>query len=152
RLIEEKTREAAGACGARGGALESLPTPAEVQRVVEMACPVGARSKVCTECLATQELYWVEEDIGCCNTFQAPGGERSITSMREARTMILEWRLTGPLDLSESRDWMYQTAARHQTLGLLPERLGQLSLSNEGLNRKLCHACVCWSILDRIHN
>lgn len=46
--------------------------------------------------------------------------------------MILEWRSTGPLDLSKSGDWKYQTVARSQTLEGLPERFGQLNLGIVG--------------------
>ncbi|ETE60040.1 hypothetical protein L345_14221, partial [Ophiophagus hannah] len=134
--MEEKIGEAAGVCGACGGALESLPTLLEVQRVeeavVEIVCQVGTQPKVCSEWPANQEFYWAEENIGSQATFQRLVGEHPITSMWEARKTIFQRRLTVPLGPSiypaVNPGIGYQTAARHQTLGLLLERFGQLSL------------------------
>ncbi|KAG8139306.1 hypothetical protein E2320_002065 [Naja naja] len=57
---------------------------------------------------------------------------------------ILEWRLMGPLDLSKSADWGYQTKAGQATNWDCCRR--------EDLDRELCNACICQGILNCIHN
>lgn len=96
--------------------------------MVEITRQVGTWPKIHGKWPATQELYQTEEDISCQATFQEPGWKCPITSTREVRIAILEWKSTGLLDLSRSADWRYQTTDHWQTLGSLLERLSQLSL------------------------
>lgn len=69
----------------------------------------------------------MEEDTIYQSAFQEPVRKCTVASMRGEGTVILRWRLMGPLDFSELGEWKYQT--RRQTLEGLPEQLGQLSLS-----------------------
>lgn len=50
--------------------------------------------------------------------------------------MIFKWRVTGPLDLSDSGDWRYQITVHSQTLEELSERFDQLSLGSMGCSHQ----------------
>lgn len=94
-------------------------------------CTPGGRLTHGPNQMATaEELYWVEKDLAIQVLLQEPIRERLAAATRESQATILKLRLTGPMYLSKSGEWKYQSAVHSQTLEGLPERLDRLSFGS----------------------